>query len=360
MQIITKYLVLVALCFAVQLINAQDSIRVVSKTQKIEELKTLKENIEKEERTLLKAQVEAINSRWNKGEITEERANTLKKEAAKKHALNIENRIAIIDNKIALLERNDGRYVTNDKIEQPKTDRDDEEEDDSFFGIVIKEKKKTKKYDRRTRSDIVFAFGFNNAIIEGQSLDDSPYKIGGSGFMELGFAWKTRLLDNSNFFRLKYGVSFQWNKLNIKDNKYLVNNEGTIDLETFPLGVNKVKFRTTNLVFPVHLEFGPSKKREYDDYFRYSTHRQIKFGVGVYGGFNLGTLQKLKYIKEDGGKAKDKFKSGYNTSDLIYGLSGYVALGGTAIYVKYDLNPIFKNQEIEQNNISLGVRFDMD
>ena len=44
----------------------------------------------------------------------------------------------------------------------------------------------------------------------------------------------------------------------------------------------------------------------------------------------------------------------------MFGLSGYIAFDDTAIYVKYDLSPIFKDQAIEQNNISLGVRFDMD
>ena len=63
---------------------------------------------------------------------------------------------------------------------------------------------------------MVFGIGFNAAIIEGQSLNDSPYKLGGSGYVELGWAWKTRLLKESNLLRLKYGLSFTWNKLKLK------------------------------------------------------------------------------------------------------------------------------------------------
>lgn len=47
--------------------------------------------------------------------------------------------------------------------------------------------KKEIRYDRRTYSDFVMALGLNNAIIEGQSLNDSPYKIGGSRFFEMGW-----------------------------------------------------------------------------------------------------------------------------------------------------------------------------
>ncbi|MBT8272289.1 MAG: hypothetical protein KJO77_00695, partial [Bacteroidia bacterium] len=201
--------------------------------------------------------------------------------------------------------------------------------------------------------------GFNNALIDGQNIDDSPYKLAGSGFVELGWAWKTRVLDNSNAIRLKYGFSVTWNKLDIKDNQYFVRDGDNIMLEEFPTNLNKAKFRTTNLVFPVHFEFGPSRKIEKDSYFRYSTRNKFKIGVGGYAGFNLGTLQKLKY-SVDGRNVKDKLKGGYRTTDFVYGLSAYMALYDVALYVKYDLSPIFKDQAIEQNNISVGLRFDMD
>jgi len=80
--------------------------------------------------------------------------------------------------------------------------------------------------------------------------------------------------------------------------------------------------------------------------------------VGGYAGFNLQSLQKLKY-KEDGDKQKDKIKN-YNTNNVVYGLSTYLAWGDIGVYLKYDLSPIFKDQEKDLNNISLGLRFDMD
>ena len=219
--------------------------------------------------------------------------------------------------------------------------------------------KKELKYDRRTYSDFVIAIGLNNVIMEGQSIQDTPYKVGGSRFFELGWQWRTRVFKNSNFMRLNYGVSFQFNGLKPKNDQYFVldsNNQAV--LEEFDVDLDKSKFRMDNLVFPVHLEFGPSKYKKSDKTVRYSIHNKFRLGVGIYGGFNLATRQKLKY-KRNGENIKEKFKRNYNTNDFVYGLSAYAGFDGALLYVKYDLNPIFKNAVVKQNNISLGLRFDL-
>lgn len=359
MQTFTKYLALVVLCVSMQLINAQDTIQNVNNKDKIETLKEIKARIKNEEREFLKVEVEAINMRLEKGELSNEEANILKKEVAKKRALNIENRITIINNKIALLKRNEAGYKTNEDEELSKIGFTLDGDVVSFAGIKIKNKNKPKKYDVRTSSDFVLAFGLNNAIVEGENLDDSPYKFGGSRFLELGWAWKTRVFKNTNFLRFKYGYSFQINGLKPDDNKYFIQQDNQTLLQEFPEDLKKSKLTITNLVFPVHFEFGPSKKVDKDTYFRYSTRNQFKIGLGGYGGFNIGTRQKLKYDL-NGERIKDKQKRGFNTSNLVYGLSGYIAFDNVALYVKYDLSPIFKNQTVDQNNISLGLRFDVD
>ena len=85
--------------------------------------------------------------------------------------MNIENRIAIIDNKIALLERNYDGYINIDVGDVTKIEiKVGDEEGEEFFGISISDKKKPKKFDRRTTSDLVFAMGFNNAIIEEREI----------------------------------------------------------------------------------------------------------------------------------------------------------------------------------------------
>ena len=355
MNTITKIVVLLSLCFITSQMKAQDTLKIATNQFQIDKLELLKETIKNEEREFLKVEVEAINQRLENGTITEAEAENLKKEAAKKRALNIENRLAIIDNKIDLLRRNDDVYYDDD------TERSmigiTFSDDHAYAGLRIKSKNKPKKYDRRTSSDLVFAMGLNNVVADGETIGDS-FNVLGSGFVELGWSWETRVFKNSNALRLKYGFSFQWNKLSPKDDQYFVQNGNVTTLETFPSELRESEFRTTNLVFPVFFEFGPSKKIERDTYFRYSTYNKFKVGLGGYAGFNIGTQQKLRY-KEDGDRVKQKIRKDYNTSDFVYGLGAYIGFGEISLYAKYDLNPIFKDQAVDQNNLSLGLRFDL-
>ena len=345
MQTITRYLVLFILSLNVHLITAQDSITKPN-SEEISKLKKAIQRVESEEKEYLKAEVEAIDRRLKNGEITKEEAQDLKMQMAKKRALNIENRTAILNNKIALLERNEKGYGDDedeDGVDYIRIGGNDEDMSWIYIGKKENDKKRYRKPDMRTTSDFVLAFGLNNAIIDGQSLDDSPYKIGGSRFFEMGWAWKTRVFKNTNFLRFKYGVSLHINGLKPNDNQYFVKNGNQTMLETFPQDLRKSKLSITNLVFPAHFEFGPSKKIERENYFRYSTRNKFKIGVGGYAGFNIGTRQKLKYDL-DGERIKDKQKRGFNTSDLVYGISTYLAIGDTALYLKYDLSPIFKTK----------------
>ncbi|MEZ4858590.1 MAG: hypothetical protein R2781_07245 [Flavobacteriaceae bacterium] len=323
----------------------------------IETLEISKEAIINEEKDLLKAEVESINKRLEAFEITETEATQLKQAAAEKHALNIENRVAIVENKIALIQRNKTVEVIDDEDRAVLSIGFGGKEKDGF--IYLGKKYKERKYDLRTTSDFVLAFGLNNAIGDGQSLNDSDFKIGGSRFAEIGWAWKTRVFKESNWLRIKYGISFQFNGLKPTDNRLFVDTGDMTELQTFEGDLKKSKFRMDYLVIPIHFEFGPSKKIEKETYFRYHTHNQIKIGIGGYAGLNLGARQKLKF-DEDGESIKQKLKANYNTQNVIYGLSGYLGWRDIALYAKYDLNSIFKNNAPELHNISLGLRFDMD
>lgn len=307
-----------------------------------------KEIIIQEEKERLKDALSGINYQLEREIITVEEAKELREKAAKKHALNIENRIAILENNFALEERNPEHSNTVSIFHKGKV-----------VNLDFNDDGRKRPYDRRTTSDIVLAFGLNNALSDENSLDNSDFKIAGSRFFEIGWAWKTRVFTNSNWLRVKYGVSFQFNGLKPTDNRYFVEEDDITVLREFPVELDKSKFRMDNLVVPIHFEFGPSKKSETENYFRYSTNGLFKFGIGGYAGVNIGERQKLKY-EIDGENRKDKLKGDYNTNELIYGISSYISLGGTALYAKYDLNPIFKDPNVELHNVSLGLRFDLD
>lgn len=361
MRIITIYLGVLLVSFAVQHVTAQEEDNYV---HKVELLKQRKEQISEQEKEALKIEVEEINNRYEKNQISYEESKVLKESAAKKRALNIENRITIVENEILLLERNAGNVLNVEAMDSTGISaleiNIDLKRADGTSMLWEKSRRFNKdlKYDRRTYSDFVLAIGLNNALIDGQSINDSPYEIGGSRFFEMGWSWRTRVFENTNFLRLNYGFSFQFNGLKPKDNQYFVAENGQVELQEFEYDLKKSKLRMDNLVFPVHLEFGPSKLHKTDKTMRYSLTNQFRLGIGAYGGFNMGTRQKLKYDR-NGEDVKDKLKRGYNTNDLVYGISAYLGFDGVLLYAKYDLNPIFKDALIEQNNISLGLRFDL-
>ena len=358
MKTISTYLVFVLIAIITNSVVAQDNYK-----DKIQDLKEQKEKITQEEKEALKDEVEVIDKRLERGSINAEEATELKEDAARRRALNIENRLAIIDNKIALLERNKDDDLGEDdstidreeetgvsiKIDDDVWIKIDDEEWDIFTDKA--------KYDRRTYSDLVFAFGLNNAIIKGQSLNDTPYKVWGSRFFEIGWTWRTRVFNNTNFMRFHYGFSFQFNGLKSQDNLYyVVDDEGKTVQAPFEYPLSKSKLRMDNLVIPIHFEFGPFKTTRSENRIRYSLKDQFRIGVGAYGGLNMGTRQKLKY-DQDGSNRKTKIKGGLNSSPFIYGLSGYMGVNCFSVYVKYDLNPIFKSPSDEQRNISFGLRF---
>jgi hypothetical protein len=334
-------------------LNAQEDYE-----KRMETLKERREQVEKDEKEALKEEILEIDRRLEDQQITEEEARTLKEDAARNHALNIQDRLRIIDSEIALLKRNKGEELSG-------SDTDDDLPSSVEVNINIDDEpwewwdnNKPPKYDRRTYSDLVLAFGLNNAIIEGQSLNDTPYKVWGSRYFEIGWQWRTRVFRRSNFMRITYGLSFEFNGLKPKGNNYFVSDGETTELEEFEYPLRKSKFRVDRLVFPLHFEFGPSRYKGYKNHFRYSLHRQFRFGIGGYAGIKMSARQKLKY-SVDGKRVKDKLIGGYNTNDFIYGLSSYIGVGSVLLNIKYDLIPIFRNQEVDQRNIALGLRFNL-
>lgn len=303
-----------------------------------------------EEKEKLKKEIQQINKDLERGWYDSEKAEKKKKEAAKIAAENIKNRIAIIENEVDMAERNQesGTYLELRFLGKGR-----------LATIDIDNKRQENKPEKRTTSDLVVAFGFNNALSDGQNINDSDFKLAGSRFFEIGWAWKTRVFENTNWLRIKYGFSFQLNGLKPTDNRYFVQEGNITRLEEFEYDLDKSKFRMDNLVVPVHFEMGPYTTSENSSKRKFSTEGRFKIGLGGYAGFNIGERQKLKYEVE-GDDKKRKDKSSFNTNDFVYGLSGYFSFGGTAIYAKYDLNSIFSSPNVELNNFSLGLRFDID
>ncbi len=375
MRKITLYILLPISLLFCNIIEAQKEYE-----NRIAALEIQKEKITLQEKEALKLEVKEINKRLKKGNITLEEAEELKKEAAKKRALNIENRIAIIDNQIALLERNEGNIVGQEN--QPfEKQMDFFEDENNVLGLKIK-KSDFPKFDRKTRSNFVLGYGLHNNIIDGESLLDTPHQVLGSRYFEVGYQFKTRILRNSNWLRITYGVTYISRGLKTDNQLFIVRSNAGFDQNGRFVGaevelenantffgsetgeLRKSKFRQDDIIIPFHFEFGPSTKRHYEDFVRYSTKDKIKFGIGAYFGVNIATSQQIRFDSDFNPQGilegRELLTNSGDSRKAFWGLSAYMGKGNVTWHVKYDLTPNFANASIpRRNNISFGVRFDL-
>lgn len=368
MNTIIKLALVATLAIFAQNVNAQvqkteqktNEENLKAKNEQIQLLKQKKENVEKYEKEKLKSYVKKVNDWVESGDKTKEEGEKLKRIEAEKVARNIEDQLAIFDRQIDLVNRNgslDSGEITQLSIGFGGEDADG----NRLLGISVNEGvPSVMRYDRRTYGELVLAFGLNNAITENGGDFGDEFSIGRSRFFELGYAWKTRVFKNSGALQLKYGVSLQTNKLRVKNNQTLViDEEGTPSFEEFPFNLDKSQLRFSNLVVPVHIEFGGWKKEQKDDYVRYRLAGQFRMGIGGYVGVRLGTQQKLKYDL-DGNRVKTKERRDFEGDNLVYGLSSYIRLADDlSLYGKYELSAAFESRQLgEVNNVSLGLRWD--
>ena len=345
----TIYLALSLCLFASKLV-AQDPSHKGEQAQQSFESKanaiaTKIENITKEEKETLKVEVEAINVQLEKGSITKEQADAKKKELAEARATIIENRIAVVQMELKDLvqQKVDGNIKSRHEI-----------------SINWKTKNDTvQKSEKRTTSQFVFATGLNNLATDGK-VAGSDFRYWGSHFYEWGNTYNTRLLKNNNLLHLKYGYSVMYNNLRPTDNRVFVKSGDQTNLQVSAIDLSDSRFRNVYLVAPLHFEFDFSKNKSRDGKAFFQSHQSVRLGLGGYAGIRLKSKQFQKFGTADDNDITVKEKGDFNVNNFVYGVSAYLGYKETSLYVKYDLNPMFENNVVKQNNISLGVRFDFN
>ena len=322
-------------------------------SQRAESISIKIDNITKEEKAGLKKEIEEVNAALDKGLITKDQADFKKQQLAQTRATNIENRVSVeqLELKKLVQDKVDGKVQVSDSIIAHRFK----------FSVIEYKKHKNdtiRKGERRTTTQLVFAAGLNNVVTNG-SAANSDFRYWGSHFYEAGLTWNYRLAKTDNLVHLKYGFSFMWNNLRPTDNRSFVVSGNQTNLQVNPISQDDSRFRNVYLVFPLHLEFdlSPTKIKNGKPFFQ--SHECFRFGVGGYLGTNLSSKQFIEY-SANSYTTETETKGDFNTSNFIYGTSAYIGYSQTSLYVKYDLNPLFNNNTIKQNNISLGIRFDFN
>lgn len=354
MRNLTIYLALILCLFASRIVAQENTFeaRANAIALKIETItKIQKDSLQKE--------VEAVNAQLQKGLITADQANAKKQQLAQTRATNIETRVASLQEELKNLvqEKVDGKLEESYRKGSFSV---------SFNSPKGKASESRKKYydsisnvsERRTTSQFVFAAGVNNLATDGK-VAGSDFRYWGSHFYEWGLTNNTRILKNSNLLHAKYGLSLMYNNLRPTDNRVFVKSGDQTNLETSTINLKDSRFRNVYLVAPLHFELDFSKTKMNGDKQVFKSHESVRIGFGGYAGFRIKTKQFQKF-NDDDQKFTVKQKGDFNANDFIYGLSSYIGYKQTSIYVKYDLNPLFKDNAVKQNNVSLGIRFDFN
>ncbi|MFY8069975.1 MAG: hypothetical protein ACOVMG_07765 [Flavobacterium sp.] len=346
--------------------------KLLSFEKKVELISTAMEFSLAREKNELKIKIDSLETIFKQNKISEQEFKDLKLKEAEKSANRIELEMEFyrvnMDSLIQKKVETDSKEVTfkidtinGKKVYTYSKVTNGKHYDIPAFKIYKSDHDKEEKKSRRTTSQFVFAFGLNNVITDGENLEDSDYRVWGSHFYEWGISYNSRIFKNNNLLHAKYGLSLMYNNLRPTDNRYFVKNGNQTDLVTSSVNLDESRFRNVYLTAPLHLEFDFTPKKLSKDgtktYFR--THESIRIGIGGYAGVRIKSKQILKYEADDI-KVKEKQKGDFNVSDFNYGLSAYLGYGQTSLYVKYDLNPMFKHNNIDQNNVSLGIRFDFN
>ncbi len=347
MRNFTIYLALMLCLFATKLM-AQDTF--VSRAKAIAEKI---ETIAKEEKATLKKEVEEVNQQLQNGSITKEQAD------AKKNAL-AEARATIIENKVNVA-KEELKELVQDKVDGKLKDSDKKYSISFPGGYSKNDSLKKHKGESRNTSQLVLAFGANNLATDG-AIANSDFRYLRSTFFEWGITNNYRLSKTSNLLHLKYGFSWMYNTLNATENRYFVPNGDQTVFATYPTHLRKkdTYFRNVFVTIPLHLEFDFSKtSADKDGNKIFRSHEGFRVGLGGFVGYNTNSKQFLSY-EVDGYRINERQKGNWNVNDWNYGLSAYLGWGQASLYAKYDLNPMFKNNTVDQHNVSLGVRFDFN
>jgi hypothetical protein len=229
----------------------------------------------------------------------------------------------------------DDRWTINQKDSARKED-DDYDDDVQRLG----------KKRFFSKSDFGIYLGLNgwqnNNPASPNQLTD--LRTGRSRYVALSFRKNATLLNTEQVdIALSLGPEIAWYNFMLQ-NDNIVTNVG--DQVTFLEGnqqLPKSKLVMPYINLPILLNFGFEES-------------QFQIGVGGYVGYRFGGYSKTK----DANGNKTRLKDDYGMNDLFYGLTGELGRRrGLKLFVRYDLNPMFRDNQINANKLqawSIGIR----
>lgn len=230
------------------------------------------------------------------------------------------------------------RWTSNEQASMRKEEEEDSDDDDDVQTLGKKR--------FFSKSDFGIYLGLNgwqnnNSMSPNQLTD---LRAGRSRYVALSFRKNATLLNTEKVdIAFSLGPEIAWYNFMLQNDNIVTNVGNQVAFLQGDEQLSKSKLVMPYLNLPILLNFGFEES-------------QFQIGVGGYVGYRFGGYSKTK----DANGNKVRLKDSYGMNDLFYGLTGEVGRRrGLKLFVRYDLNPMFKENQINANQLqawSVGIR----
>ncbi len=218
----------------------------------------------------------------------------------------------------------------------------------------------------RSFSKAAIEIGMNNYLENGDFPDanGAPYAVRPWGSWYVGLGW-TRTNYVSPTILLEWGGNFTWYNFKFEDDQvFATKGPEMVEFNLLPSEYDGKKSKLTasylNASFVPMIDFSKNRRKvkslesgsvKIENYKK----QGFKIGVGVYGGYRLGSHSKVKF-RTDGETDKDKEHSSFYLNNWRYGVRMRMGIRSLDLFMNYDLNELFSSgRGPELNAFSFGI-----
>lgn len=317
------------------------------------------DSITNTEKSILKKELKAIDKKLEKKDISREDADAEKKERASFRAKRINDAVFLEEQNLQTLIKNKVNGKLDAEQDEPKSGfMSSAFEAENFYKDSIT----GLKVEKRLTTQFVLALGMNSVLNDGGGFYGDGFRVNPIGFGELGFTFKYRLKENTNLWNFKFGLSMMANELRPENNNdIVVTNQNQTTIEDAGFDIIRSRFTNTYLSIPLHLEldFSKPKYNSKTDQTYLRSQTGFRVGLGGFVAFRIHTNQIIRF-DEDGKRNRLFQQDDFNVNTLNFGPSAYIGYDDFSIFATYSVHPIFKNNPVDVNSLSIALRMDIN
>jgi hypothetical protein len=196
---------------------------------------------------------------------------------------------------------------------------------------------------KRFYSSMVLAIGFHTLLNTPATAPDINFFK--SGLFEFGIMSRIRIGADKSPYWYNIGLSWVNQGVRWKGNSYLQDRETPTFTES-ALNLRSNRFSTSNIVLNTGFAYIQSKKRG------------LLLELNGFVGWNISTNSEIQYKTPENGSKSEFIYGKYGVNRFNYGLTAAIGIKNLALYTRYDLSPLFKqNNVFDAHPFSIGIRF---